>query len=1460
MGIRYIKIRFINYKYISSLLFTAFTVVLNTFSQIRNDFERINTNNGLSDNEAITVLQDKEGFLWIGTMSGLNRFDGNSVVNVLTLNTKVKTYNNRINKIVEDDYNNLWLETFDGSYLVYNKQRHTVKEFPLNFGDYPPELNKSLVFNEDGIAILVYKNLGVFILDMKDEQKLIEKYPFTSNILSKNSRIISLFAKDNYNIYINTDSGLILLKINPDTQKGEFKYLTDNKTEMNFQVKHITNSHYLYTASTENGLVACDLTNNHISLTKEVEGISLLNITSIKAYNDLLLLSTKDNGVVIMNTSGQLISHVSQHKNVSLGEINNLYIENNSSIWFRTNTHEGLFRLNSNYTDLMFYPVSFKNSRIVSDIVIKFFEIDSNNNIWIGTTNDGIIYFDNKTQELIQIKNIPNNSKSLISNGTLSFLEDKNSNIWIGTKSGISKTNIYPKNFHNIYPKKKSNYQFDNRSDAIFADSKGNKWFSSSSGEIYVYDKRFNLKHVFTNNKKNGFPNAVVYSFLEDSKGRLWIGTKGEGLFMINLKKYHNNLSNAYISQFYNNKDKKHDLNCPDIYDILEDNKGRVWFATYGNGIHLLYEENGEYEFIDFNRKLKKHLPYTITFGRCLLLDNNNNIWFGGLNGLYRFSINEENLKPENIKFYYRRSNKISSLSHNDVGCIYQDSKNNIWVGTNGGGLNLYEPKTQSYKNYSTTDGLPNNMINTIIEDIDNNLWISTKNGLTKFNYNTNNFSNFTIFDGLPSNEFTESKAFIEDKFLYFATTNGITYFNPKQVKTYTNPSSKILLTNLFLSNEVVDVDKEGPLPIDINLIDEIKLKHDQNNISISYSTDEFLFHKSQNIEYKLDKVNDNWLKSTSNQITFTNIPPGSYQLKVQIKDQPESIKSLKISISPPIWKTNFAYFTYIIFTSIAFYIAFTIFKKFITLQNSLYLEKSITDYKLKFFTDISHELRTPLTLIINPIREIINNKILKNTRGDKLINIAYHNANNILKLVNEILDFRNLQTNNIQLKVTKNDLTSFFIKVTDDFNYVAQQNDITFSINIKNTKTYYWFDQEKLEKVIINLLTNAFKFTPHNGYISVNLDAGSLYFTITVSDSGKGFNYEQNNEIFNKFHKEHDSSKSFFAQGYGIGLSIVQELVTLHKGEIKINSKPEQGATFTIKIPGEKKAYKPQEISEQFILKSGGLSSQIHNTKTILIPNHSDTKFDHNILLVEDNRDLLTLLSHKLMGYYNIKIARNGVEAFDILKNFTPDIIITDLLMPEMNGSQLTKKLKSAFETSHIPIIMLTAKAASTDRIEGYDIGADAYLTKPFEYKVLISRINNLLIQRKILREKFGKDLNFESRSIARNKEDQDFVESIHNFVIKKLSDSDFTLQDLYDYLGISKTVCYGKIKGITDMSPNQFVRTIKFKEAAKLFKTTNLNVSQVAYEIGYSDINYFRNQFKAQFNKTPSQFIKEF
>ncbi len=1434
-------------------------------------FERITTAHGLSDNQAIKIHQDKEGFIWIGTMSGLNRYDGKSIK---TLHDDVgkgqSSYNQRIMGIQEDGSGNLWLFSFGGNIQMFNKATHAIQNYPNQFGYYPTSVNSQLFLHEDAFAVMAFNNLGVFVIDTRNNtSQLIGQYLFDEEVIKSGTYINSIFATDRNNIWLTTRSGPIYLQINPQTNESTFHRLALSEAIHDGNAGHFITDSKIYFPSYGKGMVVCDLISGSTEIFDIIEGVDIRYLTHIAGYGDHICVVTNDNSLLIVSNDGKnVLYHINQYKRTSLGTITNLFIDSKETIWFRSINFSGIFQLNPSLNKIDFFPCNFSNSELLSKIhIIIFFYEDSRGNIWIGTRQDGVLFYDKSKNSVTQITNYPNNPGSLISNGVLSILEDGIGDIWIGTQFGISKISRSNSAFKFFSHIDEPSHDFDNKTDALFEDSYGNIWCSSLSGELFVYDSYLNQKHIFSgNNPKHGYKNALVFCFLEDAKGRLWIGSKGEGLFLLDLKEYHDNLHHARFAQYNFNVSEQYSIRSNDIYDIIEDSKNRIWFATYGGGLYLLNESENQKRFISYNQFLDPFCPFSIQFGRCLLEDKAGKIWYGGLSGLCSFSVDDEDFLPHSVSFYYHGKGTPNTISYNDIKSLYEDIAGNIWIGTYGGGLSIYSPSCRLFRHYTVNEGLSSNIVYSTISDHKGNIWISTKNGLSKYNPTRDEFVNFSESDGLPDNEFTEAKPFSSNGLLFFGTIRGVTFFNPDHVNV-PNPLPDILFTDLLVSNKVQRVNPDGPLIKDINLAESIRLMHDQNNFSITFSTNDFRNDSKYKFDYKLEHFDKEWVRAFNNHyITYTNIPVGEYVLRVRLTDNSDeqlfNEKTLSVIITPPFWRTNWAYFLYTICIILLFVFAIQLFLKFNALRNSLKLEKEITDFKLRFFTNISHELRTPLTLIINPIKEVICELKNLNEKPSEMLRIALHNANNLMRLVNEILDFRKLQDGRILLRVSENEIVSFFNTVTEDFQFVAEKKDIEYERFINAKEKTYWFDSEKLEKIINNLLTNAFKFTPPKGKVHISLMTEAHQVHLIVENTGGSTDLKKRNKSYSRFYKPELPGQNLFAKGVGLGLSLVEEYVKLHKGKIDFISEPTRGTKVIISFPSGKEFYTDLELSLKNEWEAGTESIQFLSQfqeieKANLEPGNGHCKT--KILFVEDNPDMLSMLIQKLSNYYMVLSARNGREGLEAIEEHSPELVVTDWLMPEMSGVELTHAIKNDFQTCHIPVILLTAKSTNEDRVEGYDIGADAYITKPFDFDILISRIKSLLEQRRVLKQRFREDFTFDSRSVAIEKKDQDFIEQVISIVIEHMESDDFTLETLYKELGCSKTVVYKKIKSLTGLSPNQFIRTIKLKEAARLFKSTDLNVAEVAYSIGYSDINYFRAQFKTQFNKTPSEFMKQ-
>lgn len=1456
-------------------LIILLAIQIQLLAQAPSTFERITTNDGLSDNFSLCLHQDKEGFMWIGTMTGLNRYDGKNIKSFDQEPEEGNPYFScRVDKIKEDSDGNLWLKNISGQINFFNKSTHSYKSFPAAYNATSKNQSTSLFLHNEGIAILGFSNLGIFVVGkQEDDHPLLGKFLFDET-QSDLGMLKGIYAKDINHIWVNTQKGLYYLKDLGTSKEPEFirvDNISDKPNRSQSVLYHDMNK--LYFGYSSEGLIIYDINTHETRTIPSVRNRKLHSIISVTTYRDEIQLLTAKNGLVRLDIKDyKLLYNTKTYNGHPLRNIRETFRSKDGNTWFVSPDFEGAFCLKYLDGKLKYYPTTISPKQATREpYPASCFAEDGVGNIWIGIRPNGFLFYDKQKDILRHISNSPHNSQSLISNRVQCFCLDEGQNMWIGTQFGISKTNVQENHFKAITHNNQPISEYNNKTDALYRDSYGNYWCSAYSGEIYVYDSNFELKQVYKgDDENNGFKRAIVFTILEDSKGRLWIGSKQEGLFLLDLKRYHSNLKDAQFEHFLPTLTDPKSIHGTEVYDILEDRNGRIWLANYSGGLNLINETKGGFEFIDYNALLEPVLEKTIKNGRCLLQDSKGKLWYGGVNGIVSFSLNED-YSPKNTQFFGYTTKEKSSLSYHDVGSLYEDEEGIIWIGTTGGGLNAYNPDTEEFTYYTIKDGLANNLVYATINDNEGNLWISTKNGLSKLVKNTKDIINYRTNEGLATNQFTEAKPFAYKDKLYFGTIKGLCYFAPTDIKA-SSKLPNILFTDLVVSNEVQKVGENTILQKDINLTQKIELKHFQNNFSLSYSTDGFHNQNDIRFEYQLKGFDNKWFEKRDNDnITYTNVPSGYYTLNIKLSSETNpslfKIRSLKVRVTPPLLRRPLALVIYALLLGGLIVLFLRMFKKNNELQQSLKVEKEINDFKLRFFTNISHELRTPLTLIINPIKEVIKNKSV-NKLGMHFLETAQNNASNLLRLVNEILDFRKIQTQNVSLNVSENEAKTFFQAISNNFGFVSEQKEINYTQNLDDLEQQVWFDLEKVEKISTNLLTNAFKYTKKGGQVAITVSIKSGNLSIVVQDTGEGFDDEMRQKAFTRYYKAESKNRTLFSQGAGIGLSLVEEFVRIHKGHINLESQKGEGSTFTVTIPCSKEAYTDQELSASTWI-IGSESEALKQTQQVSSAKeetNEDTESIENtinngqitLLLVEDNDDLRTMLEQKLKPHYNIETAENGEEGMIKAKELSPHLIVTDLLMPKMNGVDMTKALKQDFDTCHIPIIMLTAKAANEDKIEGYQTGADAYLTKPFDFEVLESRIKNLLEQRAVLQKKFGSDIEFDSPKVATDLKDQEFIKSVVDLVIKNLDDSEYTLKDISSELAYSTTPFYKKIKAISGLSPSQFIRTIKLKESAKFIKQ-GASINEAANYIGYSDVRYFSRQFKVQFGTTPSQYRKD-
>ncbi|MCC9137583.1 two-component regulator propeller domain-containing protein [Pontibacter silvestris] len=1090
--------------------------------------------------------------------------------------------------------------------------------------------------------------------------------------------------------------------------------------------------------------------------------------------------------------------------------------------------------------------------------------------IWIGTDHGGINVINKKGLTVHYINHNSEVDRSLAHNSINTLYKDSEGIIWIGTfKKGV---NYYHKNIirfpHFKYRTSiKESLPFDDVNTFV-EDEKGNLWIGTNGGGLVYMDRATGTFSSYRHDAgdDNSISSDVIVTLLLDKNKQLWIGTYLGGLDKFDGKKF---------THYKNDPKNPHSLSDDSVWELFEDSKGNLWVGTLHGGLELFDPLKDRFRHSKVNGG---EFPVHCNYLSSIAEDRHGNMWIGGGYGLD--VLNKETGKST---FFSHEPENPKSLISNNITSIHRDKNNNIWIGTTEG-LDLYDEKKNVFHHFTVNDGLPSNTIVSILEDDKSNLWLSTSNGLSNLILKNKEesidklsvgFRNYDELDGLQGKAFNENAAYRTSRGeLIFGGSNGFNLFYPGSLsKNKTAP--KVVLSDLQLFNKSVEVgeDANGRAILSKSLYEtkSITLKHDENAFSIEFAALNFFHPEKNNYKYKLEGFDKKWHAATDGirKATYTNLDPGEYVFRVIASNNDdvwnEEGVSLKITVLAPFWRTNMAYALYVLFA-----LAILVVIRKVELQKArmnFLLEQERREsrhmheldlMKIRFFTNVSHEFRTPLTLILAPIE-----KLLKNTKDPdqrKQFEMIDRNARRLLNLVNQLLDFRKLEVEDVKLYLSEGNIVKFIKESVNSFTDLSDKKKITLSFNSGIEELQASFDMDKLGKILFNLLSNAFKFTPDNGRIDVNVNCfdndssseGIKILEIKVKDTGIGIPKEKHEKIFERFFTS-EVPNSVLNQGSGIGLAITQEFVKIHGGMITVDSEPEKGSCFTVTLP----------VKE--IASSGTLAKLINESEEELVLDKSEPPvtakgFDNVpvVLLVEDNEDFRLYLKDSLGEYFSIIEAKNGQEGWQKALACMPDLIISDLMMPELNGIDFCKKIKKDQRTAHIPFVLLTAHKAEEVKLKGLDIGANDFISKPFNFEMLLSRTRNLISQRQLLQKAYGKKISVETSKTNIVSLDDKLIQNAIKVVEDNLSDSDFSVEALSKELGMSRVHLYKKVVALTGTSPIEFIRKIRLQRAIQLLEESQLTIAEVAYQVGFNNRKYFTKYFKEEYKVLPSVYLE--
>lgn len=1344
------------------------------------DFTKLPDELGLSQSSINSILQDRNGYLWIATWSGLVRYDGYTTYIFHSGNAPGDIKSNLISTLFEDHAGNIWVGTHIGGLFLYDKRTNQFSNYKHDDAD-PHTISSNNIWkiNEDSngnLWIATEWGLNFFNRETQVFQSFFydQSDPFS---LSGN------FVTD---VFIGRDGNLWVA-----TNRGVNKLVTSAEGKFSFE-------HFFYGSE--------DAGDNFTFAVGEV--------------------IENDNSVIVFIT------------NKGLNRINNGKLQN----------------------------LSAQNVSPGCSLLRCMLKINDEKPFLLLGSAKGLNLFDFTTNSFTpSIGNFDNLSVTVSKESIhiTALYMDRGGVLWVGTKKGLYKSDSYQKNFK-LY----LTSTFDKTNSIISGIEKadgGGYWLSTLGGGLFTMkDEKFEHYRFFGVSARGYFVDFIQTLF-KDSRGTVWIGTAGAGVLSFRPE----DIKNSTITKFNHYYTQSTPSISGDyIVSFAEDKKGAVWIGTWGGGFIKMLPDG---RIIQYTDPLFTKAPLVVMHP-----DSAGDLWVGTRgNGIYRLHEKKNKLAAEHY-FYTPDSNGLCNDFIND---IVEDHSGRLWIGTEGG-LMYFERSVDKFVYHDIKDGPSIKVIVSILEDNRGMLWLSHWSGITVIDPIKKNFSygkNFNKHDHIQGDFYFNNVCLKDDNGnLLFGGSNGLNIIDPEDI--LQNPlSPNILITQFKLSNKPINqnetVNNRVLLKKPIDEADSIILNHNENAISFEFSALDFAAPEKIQYAYKLEGFDADWIHTEASRryATYTNLNPGNYIFQVKAMNNDglwsNNIRSLHILIKLPWWKTDWAIVLYALISVGVLLVLYKLLLIRTAYIHDIKIERlqrenaeNLNKAKLQFFTNISHEFRTPLTLILAPVQSLIDSNNNGNLERKYLLRI-HSNAQRLLRLVNQLLDFRKTETGNLKLEVAESNLVKFIKEIKLSFDSLAEKMKINFTFHSSASIIKAWFDPDQFEKILFNLLSNAFKNSKEGSKISLQVLDHNTYITIVIEDNGKGIKQENLEKIFQSFFS-YNESRHQESDGTGIGLALVKSLVDAHHGTIQVESKEHEFTRFIVTISAGHSHFSESEMAKanhdiEDVTVYPSLSPEIlfdEDPRQEILNQDSLPK----ILVVEDNREVREYIRTIFVNKYQVLEADQGKAGFQLAQDETPDIIISDVMMPIMDGITLCKTLKSHIATSHIPVILLTARTSLIFKVEGLETGADEYMSKPFSPKILQLKVRNLLRSREAFRNIFQdqKALQIEPRRVTLNSTDEKFVQEVLDSIEKNMNNTDYSVEILNQEVGMSRTLLYKKLKALTGQSPIEFIRNIRLKRAAQLLEQNELTIAEITYLVGFQDLQYFRECFKKLFGVTPSEY----
>ena len=1362
-------------SFVSVLVVFILSPLISLAQEGRNNqkFISYSTRQGLSSSNQTCIVQDREGFIWIGTTNGLDRFDGYTFKEYRKIAGDPKSLNgNTIYSLFVDHKGTLWVGTSRGGLCRYNKETDDFTSFTND-----------------------------------------PKNPFS---LSNN--IVSSIVEDNrHRLWVGTFNGLNLY----DECLNRFVHFYPDATDRDHQ-------HSL----------ACD------------------QVRTLVVDCERIWIGYTSGTISSLDVSTMRFKHFNLFRSGSITQADcfvNSFCPDGDKLWVGT-WGKGVWvfdkRLNESYP-----------CQQVKELFVNTICMDEKNNLWVGTESDGLLQLDPSRHLKTSFVHDDYNKYSLTNNCISSIFVDRQSNLWLGSKKGdvhyfMVNNPFYAWMRKPNHPKALSN----NNVTCILETDDQSLWVGFLEGGLDVFDSKTRTKkNIDCTQPAVGLGSGTVISMFKDRADDIWLGTYLDGLKRYDKKK------RRFITY-------KLDPNCPeslsgnDVRSIAEDQRGDLWLAIHGGGLNRFNKKTGRAEHFFVNYKTPSRSPITSNWLTSIVCDRQDNLWVGSVSGASFIS--------NDFKTFRHFANAAAdphSLSNDNVNVIFEDSFGTIWLGTNDG-LNRYNKASRDFTVYTSKDGLPNNFIVGILEDKKGHLWISTNKGLSEFCPNFSLFKNYYIDDGLATDEFNVGSCYKNRRGeMYFGGLEGLDQFHPDSIKANNTPSP-VYITDFKLFNHSVPIKKGSGDPgfvlqRPIHQCEEVVLDYDQNVFGFEFVVLNYINLQKNLYSYKMDGFDKSWsTPGTKRDVTYTNLHDGTYTFRVKACNNQgvwnaEGV-SIRIVIRPPWWRTRLAMLSSFILILAVLYVFRLLILRDANIKRKLELEtlaveklQDLGEQKMRFFANVSHEFRTPLTLIVGPLEKLISNT------KDELqlieLKLIHRNSQRLLRLINQLMDFSKLDASRLSLNEVRDDMVRFIADLYKAFVFEAKKRHVDFFFETELQELQVCFDKDKLDKIIYNLLSNAFKFTRDGGTIVIVLHADEAkgLIEISVRDSGSGIPAGEQAKIFDRFYQTEESG----GYGTGIGLSLTKELVDLMQGSIRLESEQGQGSRFVVSLPWRLTPTCAKEIIDSGAaveLNTG--SSQWSYQDLDPLQSHPSKEQDLPVLMiVEDNADMLLYIQNEFLGAYRIVEATHGEEGLLRALQEVPDVIISDVMMPVMDGVELCRRIRLDERTCHIPFVLLTARSSDEYALVGLESGADDYIVKPFNSSLLKAKVKNIVESRRLLKMRFVKEPRAAIQEIAPTALDEKFLKKAYQVVERNIGNSELDANDFAVAVGMSRAQVYRKITALTGQTVKEFIRIIRLKRAAEMLLDENDNVSEIAFKVGFNSVAYFTKSFTDYYGVPPSKYV---